>query len=125
MKKDLPEKIIQSNILNYLKIKGIFAWRNQSTGLWDASKKLYRKARSIHSLNGTSDVLGVLPDGKFLAIEVKSRTGRATDDQNRFMKMINAMGGVAFIARSIEDVEINLKRYFVKESASEESSNKI
>lgn len=111
MSKVIPEKIIQAQILNYLTMNGLYIWRNNSTAVFDASKKVFRKARSKHSINGSSDILGILPDGRFLAIEVKSATGRASPDQIKFINAINSNGGLAFIARSIDDVIKHLDQY--------------
>jgi hypothetical protein len=52
-----------------------------------------------------SDILGCLPDGRFLAIEVKSDNGHATDEQAAFIADVIRHGGVAFVARSMDDVE--------------------
>jgi hypothetical protein len=40
----------------------------------------------------------------FTALEVKTPTGRATEQQQRFLAMVEAHGGIAGIARSVEDV---------------------
>ena len=58
---------------------------------------------------GCSDILGQLKNGQFLAIEVKSEVGKLTEKQREFINKVNTNGGVAFVARSIEDVEENLK----------------
>lgn len=53
--------------------------------------------------NGGSDLIGWTMDGKFLAVETKSPTGKATPEQINFIEKVNASGGVAGIARSVED----------------------
>jgi len=70
MRKSL-EKPIENAILAYLNFSGILAWKNQTVGIYDPVKKIYRKSRNIYHISGVSDILGVLPDGIFLAIEVK------------------------------------------------------
>lgn len=54
---------------------------------------------------GSSDLIGLLGDksGRILAIEVKSKNGKISKDQESFINMINSMGGVAFFARSVEE----------------------
>ncbi len=42
---------------------------------------------------GSSDIIGILPDGKFLAIECKSDKGRLSEAQKIFLKKIDDMGG--------------------------------
>jgi hypothetical protein len=39
----------------------------------------------------------------FTALEVKTPAGRATEQQRRFLAMVEAHGGIAGIARSVED----------------------
>lgn len=99
----MSEKQIQNNILSFLKIKGVLAWENQSVGIFDPIRKVYRKKQGIHRKVGVSDILGI-HDGKFLAIEVKALKGKPTPAQIIFLDEVNQHGGIAFIARSIDDV---------------------
>lgn len=101
------EKQIENLILSYLKSKKILAWQNSSVGIFDAKIGKYRRKNSIHRIVGVSDILGIYA-GRFLAIEVKSEKGRLSLPQKEFIDQINAQGGIAFVARSIEDVESNL-----------------
>lgn len=103
-----PETIVKNNILSYLKSKRIFCWPNDSVGIFDPIKKIYRKRHSQYHLNGVSDILGIY-EGKLLAIEVKSKTGRLSPEQVWFLAEVKAKGGIAFMARGIEDVEKNLE----------------
>ena len=96
------EKEIEKEILSYLKSKGIFAWKNKSQGTFDPIRQQHRTNRSM--LKGVSDILGILDDGRFLAIEVKSRRGVVTPEQKEFIKKINDHDGLAFVARCLEDV---------------------
>ena len=120
----ISEKIIENQILTYLKNRKIFAFKNQSVGIFDARKGIYRKSKNPHHINGVSDILGVI-DGYFLAIEVKKpylskKTGQfkyrtqeeleklATEDQIKFVNRVKSVGGIAFFADSIETVEDQL-----------------
>lgn len=58
---------------------------------------------------GQPDVMGQLPDGRFLALEVKSPTGKLRPDQSRFLDLVAASRGVAGVARRIEDVDAILR----------------
>lgn len=53
---------------------------------------------------GMPDVLGQMPGGRLLAIEVKRPSGVVTDDQAAFLEMATAGGALAFVARNIDDV---------------------
>lgn len=52
---------------------------------------------------GSSDLIGIAPSGQFLAIEVKTTTGRIRPEQTRFIEAIRAKNGIAGIARSPAD----------------------
>lgn len=89
------ESDITYSIRKYLQAKGIFCFKHWSGPM---------------SYRGVSDILGVIPgSGKFLAIEVKRPGNPPTPSQVEFIKNVNASGGVAFIASSIEDVESQLQ----------------
>jgi hypothetical protein len=102
------EKSIENEILTYLKLRGVFVWPNASVGVFDQKLGIYRKKRGVHRVVGISDILGITQDGRFLAIEVKSVKGRLTADQAQYLSNINARGGLAFVARSISDVQERL-----------------
>lgn len=53
---------------------------------------------------GGSDLIGWTSEGKFLAIEVKSKKGILTEQQSNFINEVNRSGGIAFMARSVEEV---------------------
>ena len=109
MKKEPSEKEIENSILDYLKTQKGYFWKNQSVGVWDNVKKTYRKPNNRHHVRGTSDILGCLPCGRFCAIEVKSKRGRTTEAQDKFLQVVSDLGGKAFVARSIEDVKRELQ----------------
>lgn len=67
-----------------------------------------RQARPLHAglCVGSSDLIGYrVVDGvaQFVALEVKSATGRPTAQQTQFLDHINEVGGCAGIVRSVED----------------------
>lgn len=104
-----PEKRIENLILMWLKLNNIFAWKNQTTGMFDPKRKCFRK---FLGLKGVSDILGVLPGGRLLAIEVKCPKKYPTPEQREFLKRVNDLGGLAFLARSVKDVELHLEGYY-------------
>jgi hypothetical protein len=65
---------------------------------------------------GSSDILGILPGGRFIAVECKSSGGRLSDNQRKFLKEIEKMGGVAIVAKSIDDIEKTFKRLGILQS---------
>jgi hypothetical protein len=84
------EARITAQIRTYLKILGIYCWKH-----WQGPMS-YPK--------GVADIIGILPDGRFLAIEVKTERGKLTENQEIFLKKIEENQGVAICARSLSDV---------------------
>lgn len=78
-------------------------WRNQNIGVFDPYSGKFRR-KSKYELLGVSDILGCI-DGKLVCIEVKSATGRLSDNQKKFIEMIENAGGIAGVARNIDDVK--------------------
>lgn len=54
---------------------------------------------------GSSDILGILSGGRFLAVECKSATGVQSDKQKEFQARIEANGGLYLLVRSVADLE--------------------
>ena len=101
MKLEKNEKQIETEILNALAAVGFFCWKNETTGTYDPVRKVFRKNNNKHKIKGVSDILGII-GGRFLAIEVKSKTGKLSPDQKIFLRRIQDEGGIAFMARSTE-----------------------
>jgi penicillin-binding protein-related factor A (putative recombinase) len=102
------EKDIENELLTWLYLKGIFAWKNQSVGIFDSRKKIFRKSNNKFHINGVSDILCIYR-GHFVAIEVKSEKGRMTPDQITFCEKVKLSGGFSFVARSVDDLVENFK----------------
>jgi len=71
-------------------------------------------ADGVHPLRmnykrGISDLIGQMKDGRFLACEVKREGAKLMDHQRDFLNEVIENGGVAFVARCVEDVEQELK----------------
>lgn len=85
------------------------AWRQNSGVAQYESNGKTRYVRA-NTAKGMSDISGVMKDGRMLCIEVKSATGRVMPHQRAFLLSIHQAGGVAFIARSVDDVIDRLGR---------------
>lgn len=87
-----------------LGIWNIFTWKTKTVGTFDSKLGRFRKSSPMYR-KGVADIIGILPEGRLLAIEVKSQKGRLSPEQKIFLEEINTRGGVAFVARSVSDVE--------------------
>jgi len=99
----MSESELQNQLLTYLNLhKDFFAWRNNSTGIYDPSTKTYRRKVGF-DIKGVSDILGIhKPTGRLVAIEVKSEKGKPTFEQLAFIKRINESGGISFWVNNFE-----------------------
>lgn len=99
------ESIVLKQCLEYLQIRGIFVFRN-NTGALKAGRRFIR-----FGFPGSSDILGILPDGRFLAIECKrEKGGRLSEAQKDFISRINANGGVAMCVHSLDELQKNMRK---------------
>jgi hypothetical protein len=101
----LKEGDILRQIMAYLKANRIYSWRQNTGGVPLGDGKGFRPAAT----RGVPDIIGILPGGRMLAIEVKSEKGRITPEQESFLDEINRNGGVAFVARSLDHVVSTLR----------------
>lgn len=92
-KPKISEAELTKGIRQLLNAFGIFHW------------KMWQGPLSNH---GIADILGIY-QGKFLAIEVKTERGTVSPAQQRFLANVRDQGGIAFVARSVEDVIEKLK----------------
>jgi hypothetical protein len=102
-----PESFVLTACLDYLRAHRVFAWRN-NTGALRAQTPEGRGRFVRFGLLGSSDILGVLPGGRMLAVECKSSVGRCSESQNLFLASIHEAGGVAIVARSMEELAVAL-----------------
>jgi len=63
---------------------------------------------------GVADIIGCLPNGRFLAVEVKAEKGRVSEHQEQFIKDVNRAGGLGFVARGISQVREQLAKVGIK-----------
>jgi len=89
----LTEQQITQQIRQVLKICRVWHWKS-----W-AGPMTFPK--------GISDILGCW-QGRMLAIEIKRPGGRVSPDQQKFIERVNAEGGFAFVAYSVDDVVLRL-----------------
>ena len=54
---------------------------------------------------GSADLIGITSTGRFVAIECKAERGKLSADQERWLKLVETMGGLVIVARSVEDVK--------------------
>lgn len=102
-----PEQAVKRAICEWLSLNHsahCFFWVHESVGIYDPTRKVWRKKNSKYQIRGVSDILGVWK-GQMFAVEVKAPTSsRVSPEQKEFLANVRKHGGIAFVARSIEDV---------------------
>ena len=88
-----------------LHLHKVFAWRN-NTGGFKKNGHFYR-----FGLVGSSDILGVLPEGRFLAVECKRPGNRPTPAQDDFLKQVREKGGLALVVYEAQELNEWLQGY--------------
>lgn len=113
------ESDVLAGCLQYLALKGVFAWR-QNQGAIPLKGGGYRR---FVGLRGVADILGVLPQsvdlpgegrvrfGNLLAVEVKRPGEAPRPDQSAFLARVNELGGVGVCVHSVRELEERLAVY--------------
>lgn len=101
------ESKIQTAIIKKLQSSGVYVWRQNNGATWDAKMNGGRGGyrASAQSKKGIADILGVLPGGIHLEIEVKTAVGKQSPDQRVHQKRVEDLGGVYILARSVKDID--------------------
>jgi hypothetical protein len=100
----VKESILQDKIRLALgRIPGLCLWRNNCG--YDGE----RRVRYGVGSPGGADLIG-LYNGRFVAVEIKTPSGRQSEDQRRFQALVEAKGGEYVILRSVEDAESWISR---------------
>jgi hypothetical protein len=105
------EHQVQSACLEYLAVCPAVAWAERiNTGAVKIPAANGRDRFIRFGFPGCSDIIGMLKDGRFLAVEVKSPVGRATEAQEAFLSQVATHGGVAGVVRSVDALKDLLER---------------
>lgn len=106
-----PETKIQNRIMIKMSQKGYLIWRNQ-VGLF---KTLDGRTVNI-GIKGSSDLMAIKPIvitpemvgqklAVFVAVEVKTATGRQSEPQKKWQKAVEKLGVKYILARSENDID--------------------
>ena len=120
----MKEKEIQNDILLDLNGNGVRLWRNDTGTCFQGKGTRYKgtmlikdpKVISYGLCKGSSDIIGFIRKeitedmvgqvaAIFTALEVKTPKGKATEEQEAFVKLVNESGGIAGIVRSVEEAQ--------------------
>jgi hypothetical protein len=75
-------------------------WRNQV----GVATYISGETRRHGLCPGSCDLIGILaPHGRFIALEIKTATGKISPEQERFINLVNRKGGYAKVVRSVDE----------------------
>jgi len=87
--------------LQLLKLRGVFAWRQNTAGI-RRRDRAGREFWAAPALRGVADILAVAPgSGKLVALEVKRPGGKPTAEQVAFLDSVNVAGGIGMVIRDV------------------------
>lgn len=92
------EKYLVEAIREYLREIGALEIK-----IWSGGVALFDGRVAKNNNRGISDILACWR-GLFVAIEAKTRTGKLTAEQAKFLADVKRAGGIALVARSLDDV---------------------
>lgn len=98
MKQPSTEKETQKAVLEYLEVKRIFHWRNNS----GATKTIGGGFIRFGAV-GSPDVFAI-KDGRIYGFEIKDVKGKQSEGQIKFGNGMNQAGGIYMVVRDIDDV---------------------
>lgn len=121
---------LTTNVIRLCTSQGCKVWRNNTVGIFDATKASNRIWTLVQSIRvttkeimqtlkscyltssdqkGASDILGCTPTGRMIAVEIKAKGDQLDKDKNKpfqqenFLKEIGQKGGLAFIVAEEPD----------------------
>lgn len=100
MASNVKESAVLKSCLQWLAAKKIYAWRNNS-----GAHKTEHGAYVRYGLKGSSDIIAITPQGRFVGIECKAPGKNLRPEQVAFRNEIVRNRGVFILAHSIDDLE--------------------
>jgi len=128
--------LLKRIILKLGKISTARAWRNNTGTAWMGKTTVIKTPGHVHvrsgdvlirngrpvqfGLPGSGDIIGlraveITPElvgatiGQFVSVEVKTDTGRQSEQQKKFGAMVENLGGLYLVARSEEEAEAAIR----------------
>ncbi|MVM31175.1 VRR-NUC domain-containing protein [Spirosoma sp. HMF4905] len=92
---------LTKRLISFLRNRGHFAARINTTGLYDEKLGKYRPSGAT---TGVPDVISCI-EGHFVGLEIKIGADRLSKKQQQIALQINSAGGFYLIVRSFDDFE--------------------
>jgi hypothetical protein len=94
-----PHSRLLSAVLVELRRAGVLAWRNEV-----GHGYTMRGTPITYGLcPGSADIVGALPGGRFVGVEIKAGRDRVRPDQAAWARAVTAQGGLVVVVRSVDE----------------------
>jgi hypothetical protein len=104
------EAEVQRACVALLESRGVFLWRNNSRVMKVPGKGGRDRLMRMGGGKGSPDLMGLLPGGRFIAVEVKRPGERPRPDQYDWLDRVRSAGGVACWASDAATLDAVLAR---------------
>lgn len=95
----MKESALQDEIRLALgRVDGLVLWRNN---IGVAEMRGYKVRFGVGGPGG-ADLIGCYR-GRFVAVEIKTPTGRQSDEQRMFQRLVEGKGGIYVVLRSVDE----------------------
>ena len=95
-----PERAVQRAVLLWLRANGCLVAVTDAGAAYRAGAFFGDAVPA-----GWPDITGLLPDGRFIGVEVKGPGGRQSPVQKQMEQEVRKRSGIYVLARSVEDVQ--------------------
>lgn len=99
----IKESDLVKMCLDYLRMRKIFCYRNNTGGM-----KTERGGFIRFGAVGSPDIVMVI-NGKYIALEIKTEKGQQSEGQKQFQQELEKAGGIYLLVRSLEQLEYDLR----------------
>jgi hypothetical protein len=96
--------LLKRLVISDLKSRGHLAWGNNTMGVWDPRKKVFRKNQDRSAI-GTADIVCCLKGGLYLELEVKADRDKQSAAQEWHERDVCATGGMYFVIKEFRDYQ--------------------
>lgn len=95
------EREIQKQLLEWLKLQGVFAWRCSLGGVRHAGVGMKK-----NPMSGFPDIAGIIPGGKgqLFVVEAKTTIGKLSPNQIKWRHDLESRGVLYILARTTADL---------------------
>lgn len=100
----MSEIQLQSAVIDYLNLKKHFFWRQNTTPVYDVTRKTFRKMGK-GALKGVPDIIIITDGGFAVFLELKSKGKYLSKEQKEFKERCDKIGAEYYLIRSVDELK--------------------